>query len=98
MVRSVQAPDSTEVTSEFNQVLESQSTTDGNSQSTIQSAQYDNEDIAMDSPVKESKGPMNCPFLLKRKQALTRKWRAVKRTQEQLQVHRQPIKPVPTTK
>lgn len=73
MVRSVQAPDSTEVTSEFNQVLESQSTTDGNSQSTIQSAQYDNEDIAMDSPVKESKGPMNCPFLLKRKQALTRK-------------------------
>ena len=98
MAKGVQAPDNTEMTSEPNQVLESQPTTNKNSQNTTQSTQYDNEDIAIDFLVKKSKGLTNCLLLLKRKQALTGKQQAVKQMQEQLQAHGQPIEPVPTTK
>ena len=94
----MQVPDSIEMISEPNQILESQPTTDKNPQSTTQNAQHDNRDIAMDSLVKESKEPMNCPFSSKRRWALTRKQQAVKWTQEQLQAYGQPIEPVPTTK
>lgn len=76
--KSVQAPDSTEVTSELNQVLESQSTTNKNPQSITQNTQHDDGDIAMGSPVEESKRPTNCSLFLKRRQALIRKQQAVK--------------------
>ena len=96
--KGVQVPDSTKVVSESNQVLESQSTTNKNPQSTTQSAQHDNGDIAIDSPVKGSKGPTNCPLSSKKRRALTHKQQAVKQVQEQLQAHGRPIKPMLTTK
>ena len=73
MAKGVQAPDSTNVISEPNQVLESQLITNKNPQSTTQSAQHDNRNIAMDSLVKGSKGPTNHHLLLKRRWASTRK-------------------------
>ena len=82
--KNMQALDSTKVVSKPNQVLESQLTTDKNLQSTIQNAQHDNGNIAMNFSVKESEGIINCPFLSKRRQTLTYKWQAVKRVQEQL--------------
>ena len=78
MAKGVQIPDSTEVTSELNQVLESQSTTNKNPQSITQSAQHDDGDIAIDSSVEESKRLTNCSLSLKRRQALIYKQQAVK--------------------
>ena len=52
----------------------------------------------MDLSIKESKRSMNCPLLLKRRQALTHKQQAVKKTQEQLQAHGQSIEPMLITK
>ena len=71
--KGVQALDSTEVVSEPNQVLENQPTVNENAQSTTQSIQYNDGDIAIDSPVEESEGPTNCPLPSKRRQASTHK-------------------------
>ena len=52
----------------------------------------------MDFPVEGSKGPTNCPFPSKQRQASARKRWVVKQTQKQLQAYRWPIEPVLTTK
>ena len=80
--KGVQASNSTKVISEPNQGLESQSTTNKNSQSTTQNARHDNGDIAIDFSVEKSKRPTNCSPFSKRKWTLTRKQQAVKRVQE----------------